>query len=147
MFWLCLFEEFEKTLNSNARDNMMVMWMLYAAGTFLTSLICLIFTKEYFQYCSNMASNRKMHQQFGTINETLLDCKIFSLPSTTLISEQLREEIGVCSICLHPIIDSDSDHSSKETIVRLRCMHIFHKECIDQWLNVKDHCPFRCSGR
>lgn len=64
----------------------MVMWLLYAAGVFLTSLICVIFNREYYQYCSSISSNRKMLEQFGTINETLLDCQVYSVRSLSVIS-------------------------------------------------------------
>ena len=37
-----------------------------------------------------------------------------------------------CSICLNDIIDN------KEL---LKCCHIYHKECIDEWLKTKNTCP------
>ncbi len=38
-----------------------------------------------------------------------------------------------CSICL-----SESDYQ----FIKTRCNHIFHKECIDVWLNQHNSCPF-----
>ena len=39
----------------------MVMWLLFAASAFLTSIICVSFSKEYYHYCSKMVANRKLY--------------------------------------------------------------------------------------
>ena len=38
----------------------------------------------------------------------------------------------VCSICLDSNIDD---------IVKLECEHLFHKNCIIQWVDIKNDCP------
>jgi hypothetical protein len=59
----------------------MVEWLLFAASAFLTTIICVIFSKEYYHYCSKMTANRKMYKQLGSLNETLMDCHIYSVRS------------------------------------------------------------------
>ncbi|XP_013166271.1 PREDICTED: RING finger protein 165-like [Papilio xuthus] len=39
-----------------------------------------------------------------------------------------------CTICLS-IFEVDSDCR------RLPCMHLFHMDCVDQWLSTNKHCP------
>ena len=40
----------------------------------------------------------------------------------------------LCSICL-------DDFEDGEQVRELRCNHIFHVQCIDEWLRTKDVCP------
>ena len=117
------------------------MWLLYAASTFLTSMVCVIFSKEYYQYCASIHANRKLVRELGTINQTLLDCQVYLIRGESVITSSVREEVGVCSICMHELLE---EKGSGERVIRLRCDHLFHKECIDKWLVVKDHCPYRC---
>ena len=39
-----------------------------------------------------------------------------------------------CSICLQ-------DFAQAELLYQLKCKHIFHKQCIEQWLNESSVCP------
>jgi len=39
-----------------------------------------------------------------------------------------------CSICL-------SDFSDEDEVCVLRCKHIFHKDCIQKWVNINNICP------
>lgn len=64
----------------------MIAWMLYAATTFLISIICIILSKEYYQYCSSLHHNRRYSRLNGGINEALLDCNQFKLTKETVIS-------------------------------------------------------------
>ena len=49
-----------------------------------------------------------------------------------IIEEEMLNEI--CTICLDP-------YEKKEGISKLKCGHIFHYECIDQWIIDKITCP------
>lgn len=53
----------------------------------------------------------------------------------------VRVESSECAICLEDV-RIDFAASSKE----LRCGHLFHKSCIDTWLNQTNTCPY-CRGR
>ena len=39
-----------------------------------------------------------------------------------------------CPICLE-------EYNDKETICKLNCNHIFHKECIKEWFKKNNNCP------
>lgn len=41
-----------------------------------------------------------------------------------------------CCICLH-----EMDNSSEKKIMALPCGHIFHEDCINQWISTKPTCP------
>ena len=44
-----------------------------------------------------------------------------------------------CAICLDGIVPQPSCEEEKER--RLDCSHIFHRECIGEWLKRKHNCP------
>lgn len=44
-----------------------------------------------------------------------------------------------CVICI-------ADFAPGELLARLPCGHIFHKECVSQWLRQHGKCPLRCAG-
>lgn len=39
-----------------------------------------------------------------------------------------------CTICL-------SEFEEEEDVRRLPCMHLFHVDCVDQWLSTNKRCP------
>ena len=49
-------------------------------------------------------------------------------------SEEEEEEGDKCTICL-------SEFEVEEDVRRLPCMHLFHVECVDQWLGQNKRCP------
>lgn len=49
-------------------------------------------------------------------------------------SEEEEEEADKCTICL-------SEFEIEEDVRRLPCMHLFHVECVDQWLGQNKRCP------
>ena len=61
--------------------------------------------------------------------------KFVKRPATTEGSEEEEEEEGdKCTICL-------SEFEVEEDVRRLPCMHLFHVECVDQWLGQNKRCP------
>lgn len=48
--------------------------------------------------------------------------------------EEEEEEADKCTICL-------SEFEQEEDVRRLPCMHLFHVECVDQWLMHNKRCP------
>ena len=45
-----------------------------------------------------------------------------------------EEDVDKCTICL-------SEFDQEEDVRRLPCMHLFHVECVDQWLSQNKRCP------
>ncbi|CAF0811163.1 unnamed protein product [Adineta ricciae] len=45
-----------------------------------------------------------------------------------------NDEENKCSVCW-------DDFEQNQTLRRLRCFHLYHKECIDKWLQDKNQCP------
>lgn len=48
--------------------------------------------------------------------------------------ENAEESVEKCTICLSEFEDSES-------VRRLPCMHLFHVDCVDQWLCTNKRCP------
>ena len=55
------------------------------------------------------------------------------LPST-IINEKKEGENNNCVICL-------GDFEGGDSVTTLPCVHMFHTECIKNWLQSKNHCP------
>lgn len=66
--------------------------------------------------------------------------KIESLPLVTFNPESLDDKNsndcdGKCLVC-------QENYEREESLRRLPCNHLFHAECVDQWLRSSDKCPF-----
>ncbi|ESP01849.1 hypothetical protein LOTGIDRAFT_138976, partial [Lottia gigantea] len=48
--------------------------------------------------------------------------------------EENDDQLEKCTICL-------SEFEDGEDVRRLPCMHLFHIECVDQWLCTNKKCP------
>jgi hypothetical protein len=48
--------------------------------------------------------------------------------------EEVDEDEAVCSICL-------GEYEEGEELRLLGCLHVFHRQCVDQWLSVSRECP------
>jgi hypothetical protein len=56
------------------------------------------------------------------------------MPHTSL---EAGSSFSTCTICLDVFNDADD-------AARLPCGHIFHSDCLREWLRVRLQCPFRC---
>ncbi|CAB1100886.1 unnamed protein product [Ectocarpus sp. CCAP 1310/34] len=58
-----------------------------------------------------------------------------NIPEVKIAALDLAEETNrSCSVCLE-------DHELGETVVKLPCAHIFHRECVWEWLELHCTCP------
>ncbi|KAJ7979677.1 E3 ubiquitin-protein ligase SDIR1 [Quillaja saponaria] len=73
-----------------------------------------------------LALDENNHRHAGTSAS-----QINSLPESTVQTETIEE---ACAICLET-------PTMGETIRHLPCLHKFHKDCIDPWLQRKTSCP------
>lgn len=65
--------------------------------------------------------------------------------ATVFSFSELFDEVGsekfspTCVVCL-------ADFGSEDRIARLPCNHVFHADCIGEWLCRHSACPLRCAG-
>lgn len=43
-----------------------------------------------------------------------------------------------CAICLNELKEG-------ERVANMKCKHVFHSGCLEQWLEKRKQCPYRCS--
>lgn len=55
-------------------------------------------------------------------------------PRLSYNEDVLADDKGECVICLEDLLQGD-------TIARLPCLCIYHKNCIDRWFEVNRSCP------
>ena len=79
-------------------------------------------------YCNNFY-HRIFHrckdkQKIRLLNDTI----------NYMDNESVESVVGECSVCL------DSLNNSEE-LIQLVCGHIYHKECVHEWISRKNTCP------
>ena len=76
----------------------------------------------------------QLEDNVGTVNKGLNIQQIKRLPKTKFNKEKYSENER-CIICMEEFIDN-------EKVNLLPCGHIFHINCIKQWLLKTKSCPF-----
>lgn len=69
-------------------------------------------------------------------DDFVLDCKI---KLTQVLNESIKDD--VCVICLLQLCEENN------TVVELNCIHQFHSDCIQPWLNHKHECCPLCKKK
>ena len=75
-----------------------------------------------------------LEDNVGSVNKGLTDEQIQKLPLTKFKKKKFAENFQ-CIICME-------EFQEKETVKLLPCGHIFHDNCIKQWLLKQKTCPF-----
>lgn len=56
------------------------------------------------------------------------------------VASEEHKKMGDCSICLDDLVLEDGDHE-KIYLFKSPCGHVFHDECMTNWLRNNDSCP------
>lgn len=94
-------------------------------GVIFTAFASVQFIKFYNIIKNNIYNRRRR------IRRSLNRVNIDSL-NTVILRDRLQD--NTCSVCLEEFKDDD-------ILVKLNCNHIFHKECLEPWLNNNTNCP------
>ena len=76
-----------------------------------------------------------LENKIGNVSRGLSQQQINNLEEEIYNSQiKLNESTNQCIICL-------SEFEIGEKIRHLKCNHFFHKDCIDNWLQLQKKCP------
>lgn len=105
------------------------LWFLFIVSL-LVGVCCLII------YCVNQYQDmaKKKREKF----ESQLE-KIKDLQKDKKLNENFFKNI--CSICLEEFLIAGSPEFNKNMTETFVCGHIFHQECVKNWLNISNICP------
>lgn len=94
--------------------------------------------KEIYQYNiqTNINSNRFKIVQFADYQIKLVKANIQTPPETIILSDPNE----ICAICLEPL-KSEEPLNNNNSVVQLKCKHLFHNACIQKWCKNKKKCP------
>ena len=71
-----------------------------------------------------------MEEEIGSVSKGLTEAQIKALPKLRYSGPSNT----FCSICQGGLMRGIR-------VTKLRCQHLFHTDCIDQWLSIKKVCP------
>ena len=72
---------------------------------------------------------------FNVNNIMKLNCLILMCKTIMQFIYNYINKFEICSICLN-------NYQIDNSILQLECNHIFHTNCINEWLNIKSSCPY-----
>lgn len=83
-----------------------------------------------------LMQRRTVTEDISHITErfVLPDMEIPSVMTSVLPVSKATEKMGSCCICME-------NYNQTDDVKRLPCMHVFHLDCIDKWLQTKPNCP------
>ncbi|XP_036332209.1 E3 ubiquitin-protein ligase RNF165-like [Rhagoletis pomonella] len=90
----------------------------------------LAFLANTFQKCPERVERKKPHFVPEIIERNTLPHKYKRVRRPS----ESDEDAEKCAICLS-LFEIEND------VRRLPCMHLFHTDCVDQWLVTNKHCP------
>ena len=76
----------------------------------------------------------ELEEGLGSVNKGLSKDKISKIPVKPFRKALFDDNIN-CIICME-------NFNENELVKQLPCGHVFHGECIDQWLGEQKNCPF-----
>ena len=106
-----------ETLSETEIELSELMITVFVFGWFISVILC-IFNKH--GCCRKCKDKYKMYMERKKLNKYI-------------IYENMND---ICPICIEDF--------GKETIVKLDCNHVYHKDCLEMWIinNNNDECPY-----
>ena len=101
----------------------------YPIDVFITLAIFTFATVQLIKCYTNF--KEYIYNQRNQLRRPLNNIDINSL-NTLVVCDELPD--NTCSVCLDEFKDED-------VLVKLNCEHIFHKDCLEPWLNNNRNCP------
>jgi hypothetical protein len=112
----------------------MINYLVMCVACFNVMAIC--------YYSNNQNNNQNNNNQ--NINEDGYQSLRDSVSSDEIVSEEFKKDnrfsIRECSICMQEFTEN-TENTGNNVIAKLKCDHIYHKECIKEWFRTKKTCP------
>lgn len=89
---------------------------------------------------ASLGWNRRLHRRQRQEQSPSIEAEILDRPAVFLKTSrfQPQQEPVECTICLTELEPHDK-------VGRLTCSHLFHVDCLKEWIRHKNHCPL-CKG-
>ena len=113
---------------TNKELDMELNFFLVIVHVFLFFLFVRVIYILHVKYCSFISTNR---------NNNDLESNNTTMPFINQNVHIGPDNDDICSICL--------ENLNKYRVIKLKCNHLYHEKCIQQWLNIKNICPL-CNG-
>ncbi len=114
---------------------MVRLWLLYVFFSMFNILLLFIVQRKQYQYTLNIVKNRQQLameylEEDQKLCESLIKSKVMS-------AVDFGEACHQCAICL-------GDMGEGDLVSRMYCNHSFHSGCLQEWLEKRKQCPYRC---
>lgn len=130
--------------NDYDNDNSSLILFSILCICFILKMICNVYKHNHGNNNNNNENDNNSNDGIdnnGINNNVLLNVSMqnsednslrYSYNSITMDEVQPYQE---CCICLDPFNDDDK-------LIKLRCSHIYHKECFEEWIKNQKICPY-----
>ena len=129
---LYLYNNTIKTENVN--NEILYLLCIYLLSI-IFSVLCIIYMIKRYEYTNIFRHYRSpLPIQIPENPQTPQTPRVSRYSDIILVSN-IRSLINDdCSICIEPFKENDE-------MYRLKCGHIFHTKCIEEWININNICP------
>jgi len=86
---------------------------------------------------NNLQNNNSLKEDSKKVTTSMFEKSMSAISSYFDQSEESEDQSNLCSICLSSYEEGEEICWSPNT----RCVHVFHKKCIVEWLIKHDNCP------
>jgi len=88
--------------------------------------------------CNHAASlaNATTHEKDGILKKMPLELLTFQLADLGKVKGTMDQP--TCVVCL-------SEFTAGDLVSQLPCEHLFHADCVHDWLRLRGRCPYRCA--